>query len=308
MAALKFRKKLLLAKVETTYGTDATPTGAANAIQTSNLTITPIQAETAQQNLDSPFLGNEIQYLYGVHVMMEFDVSVAGSGTAGTAPNYGPLLLGCGTAETVTALQDTVYTPVSASEDSLTLYVFIDGQKHAMTGARGTFSLRFENGFPLYHFQYTGLWVDPASVANPDPTWTGWSQPVVLSNSNTTFSLHSGTPNMLSFTFDQANSVVYRNVVGEESVQIVDRAPAGNATIEAPALGTKNWFTTIKANTTGALQIVHGTTAGNIVQFDAAKVQMTNPRYGDDNGIATLQMDAVFIPTSGDDDFKITVK
>ena len=62
------------------------------------------------------------------------------------------------------------------------------------------------------------------------------------------------------------------------------------------------------ANTTGALQVVHGTTAGNIVQLDATLAQVLNPTYGESQGIRTLQMGLSIIPTNGDDDFKITVK
>ena len=44
---LSARKKLILLKTETTYGTDASP-GATNAMLASNVSITPLEAETVR--------------------------------------------------------------------------------------------------------------------------------------------------------------------------------------------------------------------------------------------------------------------
>ncbi|MEJ1353090.1 MAG: hypothetical protein RPU39_00175 [Candidatus Sedimenticola sp. (ex Thyasira tokunagai)] len=307
---MKFKKKVLVAKIEGTYGTDAAPTGAANAILVSNLDISPMEGSTVGRDLVRPTLGNDLQIHVGTHVKLECDVEVAGAGAAGTAPAYGPLLRICGMAQTINA-GDVQYDPVSGGEESGTLYFLLDGQQHALVGARGAFSLKADPGsIPKFHFSMTGLWVDPETVADVVPDWSAFQTPLAVTNDNTpTFGLHGISPNMLGFTFEQNNQVVYRNVVGEESVQITDRAPSGQVTIEAPTLDTKNFFTTAKANTTGALQLVHGVTAGNIVQFDADQVQLLQPKYGDSDGVATLQMGLSVIPTSaGDDDFKITVK
>ena len=37
------RKKFLIAKIESTYGTDPTPVAGTNAIQVTNLEVTPIE-------------------------------------------------------------------------------------------------------------------------------------------------------------------------------------------------------------------------------------------------------------------------
>lgn len=309
--ALKFRKKVILAKIETTYGTDATPTGAANAILVHDVSITPMQGDVISRDLVRPTLGNDQQIHVGTHVAIEFDVEAAGAGAAGTAPAYGPILRACGLAETVNAGTDVQYDPVSTGEEAATIYFHLDGQKHALTGARGSFSLRLDpKGIPYLHFSLLGLWVDPATAADPTPDFGSFQSPLAVTNDNTpTFTLHGISPNMLGFSFDQNNQVVYRNVVGEESVQITDRSPGGQVTIEAPALTTKNFFTVARANTLAAAQIVHGTTAGNIVQFDASQVQLLQPQYGESDGVATLQMGLSVVPTSsGDDEFKLTIK
>lgn len=308
--ALKARKAILLAKVESTYGTDSVPTGAANAILTSNLSISPIEGGTEQRNLDLPYFGGELAIHVGVHVKCEFDVELASSGTAGTAPAWGPLVISCGTAETVTALTKVEYKPISTDPAGLSMYLHFDGQKHAIVGARGTFTLNFETKkIPHLHFTFTGLWVDPAATSDPTPTLTGFKAPLPVSDTNTpTFSIHSTTPNLTSLQFDCGNTVVHRDVVGSESVIISDRVSKGKCTIEAPALGTKNWFTAAKANSTGTIQLIHGTAAGYIVQLDGPVVQAMNPKYGNQDGVRMLDLDLSFTPSAGNDEFVLTAK
>jgi hypothetical protein len=101
--------------------------------------------------------------------------------------------------------------------------------------------------------------------------------------------------------------VEYRNVVGNESVELVDRAVGGTISIEAPPISTKDFFTIANDSTTGAAQIVHGTTAGNIVTFDAPYCQIISPAYGGSQGIRTLDCGLAMIPSSsGNDEIKIT--
>ena len=97
------RKRVILAKIETTYGVDPTPTGAANAILVRNLNVTPQEADFTDRDLVRPFLGRSEQLPAAIRAMLDFEVEVAGAGTAGVAPGYGPLLRGCGFAESVLA-------------------------------------------------------------------------------------------------------------------------------------------------------------------------------------------------------------
>lgn len=308
--ALKFRRKVLLAKKEVTYGVDPTPVGATDAMLAQNLVITPQVAQEVKRNLERNYLGNEPSILVGLHVDLTFDVEIAGAGAAGTAPAYAPLLKACGWAETINAGVSAVYNPVSSNEDSATLYYNMDGQQHRIVGARGSVSLTFDpKGVPHYSFKLSGLYVDPAAVANPVPTLTGFKAPIPVSKTNTpTFSLQGFAANMALLTLDRANVVNYRNIVGTESVQISDRAPAGQVTIEEPALGTKDFFAIAKNATLGALQLIHGIVAGAIVQIDAPSVQCLNPSRKDDQGISMLDMKLLLLPVSGDDELVITVK
>ena len=54
MASVLTRRRLILAKIESTYGTDSSPTGSSNAILVRNLEIQPLVAETVNRDLVRP--------------------------------------------------------------------------------------------------------------------------------------------------------------------------------------------------------------------------------------------------------------
>jgi hypothetical protein len=109
------RKQTVLAKIESTYGTDPTPTGSANAILVRNLTVNPIAAETVGRDVIRSYLGESDQLLANKRVEMTFEIEMAGAGAAGTAPAYGPLLRACAMAETTVASAVTGTAQAGAS-------------------------------------------------------------------------------------------------------------------------------------------------------------------------------------------------
>lgn len=113
------RNRSVLAKIESAYGSDPTPTGAANAIGgLSNLVMTPQEATLVPRDLVRPYLGNSAQLPAAIFGRIAFEVEVAGSGTAETPTGYGPLLRACGFAETITA---AVVTGTAAAGSSTTI-------------------------------------------------------------------------------------------------------------------------------------------------------------------------------------------
>lgn len=308
--ALLRRKATLLAKIESVYGTDPTPTGAANAILVSDLNITPMDMKTEDRALIRPFLGNSEQLPVGVSVKFDFSVELAGSGAAGTVPAWGPLMRASGFSETQTPGVKVEYAPVSSNFESLTLYINLDGVLHKATGARLSPSFGFtRDKRPAIKFSGVGVFNTVTDVANPTVTLSAWKKPLPVSRTNTpTFSLHGYAGVMHEVTLDIANSLVYRELInGTPGAHITDRKPAGSVVMEAVSVATKDWWTSIKSATTGALQLVHGITAGNIVQVDAPGVQLINPQYQDQDGILMLQAGLVYTPVTGNDEVKIAV-
>lgn len=307
---LKSRRTVLLAKVETTYGVDSVPTGAANAILVRSVTLTPMETKAADRTLVRPYYGSFEQLPGTVNAMLECEVEMSGSGALGTVPAYGALLKGCAFAETITAGISVVYSPISAADQSLTIYYHLDGVLHKMLGARGSVSVKLAAGdIPVYSFKFTGLYSAVTDVPLPTATLTGFIKPVPTNSTNTTaFSLHGYAGVLQSLDIDVANQVVYRALVGTESVIITDRQAVGNVSLEAATIATKDWFTTVRNATTGALTVTQGTVAGNKVRIDAPAVQLITPKYADTDGIMHIQMGMRLVPgTAGNDELTFTI-
>lgn len=305
--ALFFLKKTLLAKLETTYGTDSVPTGSANAIYAKNVTITPMEANVLEREHVRGYFGGFEQIQTTAQTKIEFECDVAGSSAAGTAPPWGPLARACGLAETIVSLTSASYQPVSSGFEAVTIYFNIDGVNHSMTGCRGNVSLGFnKEEIPAFKFSFTGKYVAPTDTALPAQTLTEWQVPLPVNRVNTTFSLHSYAAIASAISLDLGNTVVFDDPINAtEQVRITGRKVTGNVSLEATTLAAKNWFTTAAARTTGTISMVHGTAIANRVEITAPVVHTGAPSISDGNGIVMLGMDLLLRPNAGNDEIVI---
>lgn len=99
--SLLTRKRLLLAKIESVYGTDPTPTGSANAILVRNLNAQPFSGQNVSRDVIRNYLGNSDLIVAQKLSQIDFEVELAGAGAAGTAPAWAPLLKACAFAESL---------------------------------------------------------------------------------------------------------------------------------------------------------------------------------------------------------------
>lgn len=303
------RRRTILAKTEVTYGVDPTPTGSANAILIRNLNVTPLNAEVASRDLVRPYLGNSEQLIASKHVQLDFEVELAGSGTAGTAPAYGPLLKACGLAET-DGVSDVVYAPVSSGFGSATIYFNIDGVLHKVTGARGNMEINIgARAIPFMKFTFTGIYNAPSDAALPTVDYSAFQTPLAANTSNTTgFQFFSFAGVLESLSLNLGNAVNYRSLIGSESVIMTDRQVSGTAVFEAPTITSKDFFAAALASTLGNLAITHGTSSGNKFQIASSRIDIANPTYTDNNGIHMLSVPFVAVPSSsGNDEISFTV-
>jgi len=301
MASVLTRRRLILAKLETTYGTDSSPTGASNAILVRNLDIQPLVADTVNRDLVRPYMGQADQLLAQTRVEVSFEVELAGSGTAGTAPAYGPLLRSCGLSETVVASTSVTYAPISTSFESSTIHYHQDGIRHTLTGCRGSFELSGEvGGIPVIAFTMTGIYSAPTDETLPTPTYANQATPLIFKQGNTSsFSAFGFSGVMQSYSFNVANDVIYRELVGgSKEILITNRAPSGNVVIEAPTIAGKDFFTVATGTSTGSITWQHGSTGGNIVTMTTAQSDLGNLTYSDSDGIQMLNMPFIAVPTS----------
>jgi hypothetical protein len=303
------RKRLILAKAESTYGTDSTPAGT-DAVLVRDLSITPQQNETVDRQLIRPYLGASQQLLANTRVEVTFQVEMAGSGTAGTAPRFGSILKACGFSETVVASTSVTYAPVSSSFSSVTLYYNVDGVLHKVTGCRGTFTINGTVGeIPYIEFTMTGIYNAPTDTAAPSTTYSNQASPLVFKQGNTSsFQLLSYAGCLQSVEISIGNEVAYRELVNcTKEVLITNRAVTGTLMIEAVTIATKDYFAAALTDSTlGNLQFTHGTTAGNRVVVSSSTIDIGAVSYDDSDGIQMLSIPVVAVPgSSGNDEISI---
>jgi len=307
--ALLARKTYILVKTESTYGTNSSPANT-DAVLVKNLELTPLAGDVVSRELIRGYLGNSESLIAQTYVQLTFEVELAGSGTAGTAPRYGPALQACGMALTTVASTSNTYAPVSSSPSSATIVYNTDGLNHVLTGCRGSFSITCEVGaIPTISFTMTGIYNSPTDVSPVSASYTNQATPLVFRQGNTSaFSIFSYSGLLQSFSFDLANETVYRQLVGSSAgeVLITDRKPAGSCMIEAPTIATKDFFAIALASATGGLSFLHGTAAGNRVTFNSPQTDITTPAYGETDGVRMLNLPYVSVPTTaGNDEFSL---
>lgn len=307
---INVRRAALVAKAESTYGTDSTPAGT-DAMLVHNLRIDPLKLNYAQRNPVMPFLGNQGSVVAAFWSEISFDVELAGAGSAGSAAPYGALLKACALAETLNAGADAQYAPVSSSFGSSTMKYYEDGVRHNMLGCRGNavFNLK-AGGLPMVSFRFLGLHVTVADASVVSPTLTGFQKPVAANLTNTTpFTLDSYAAVFNDLSIDLGNNVQYVNRPNFEGIRMLDRKAKGRVTFEKNLVSDKAWMPMVKGTSTYALTCTHGLTAGNIIKLDANQAQLTNYAESDDNGIKMVSLDLELQPSSaGNNEMKLTVK
>jgi hypothetical protein len=310
------RNTAILAKVETTYGTDPTPSGSANAVLISNASF-----DYSYNNVDRAllrgYMGGSEQLVGTRFVNLSFEVEIAGSGAAGTAPAWGDLLLACGMAEVVTASTCVEYSPVSSEMDSITIYYYDDGVVKKALGCMGTFEMAMGEGErPVFKFSFTGIDGGASAASTPSLTLSSWKAPLVITDTNTaqvtlggTYSagvVSGGTTyNSRGLSLNIGNDVQSNAMLGDQSVGITNRDATGSIEMDLTAAQEVSLMSDVNANTVTSMSMLHGTTGGGKILVFAPAVQRINPKQADYNGYRHISMDLRLTPSSGNDELTI---
>ena len=99
------QNRVLLGKIEASYGTDPVPGADADALLISNMQYNPLVGGSVERARGTGTLGSLAAIPINSHITFSFDMEIAGAGTAGLVPGYGLPLRAAAMSETVT--QDT---------------------------------------------------------------------------------------------------------------------------------------------------------------------------------------------------------
>lgn len=302
------QKTTVLAKKETAYGVVAMPQPS-DALLVSEMRITPLSAEMVDRNLVSGHLGAQRQFRAKERVEIAFRLELTGAGSAGTAPVWATLLRACGWREVLTTKEKAEYTPVDGSSDSVSIKYVVDGTIHLAKGCRGSASVDFTVGqIPTITFHFSGLIESISEGNNPGAQNKTWPLPVLPSTEVTpNVELAEHQVRLSKLQIDLGAKVEFVNFIGHQEMQIIDRRITGEMILQAPVLGDKDFFADVRDQSLHGLTLEHGNEEGHRIKFAAPKVQLSDLRYVDLDGIVVLEAGLRFTPSVAQDELKITV-
>ncbi len=316
-----FRNVFVLAKIETTSGTDSVPTGGANAIlPVGEVKVTTIEADRVPRNVRRGYFGSSGSFVGSTWMKIEFATEKAGSGTAGTAPAWGALLRACAWAEAVTAGQRVDYTPVSTGIETISIYAYTDGLQFKLIGASGDLTgSTVINGVPVYNWTFYAPYLAPTAASNPTPTLTAWKDPVLANDTNTSDLVLGGTYSAGAISggttyvsggieFSLGNQISRTELIGAKRSVITDRNITGTLkTLDLTASQEVALLALIPAATPTSVGMLHGTAAGYKVMEFFPQARLLGHAYQDVDGIITSDFQFEAPPASGNDDARIVV-
>ncbi len=290
------KNRLLLAKKETVYGTDPTPTVADNALEVKAIKVN-YQADLLDREIMRSSLSPRTPIVGKRWAEVTFTAELKGSGTKGVAPKIGALLQACGFAETASVGSSVLYSPSSSAIASVTVYVYdldLDGgnaRLHQLTGCRGQVSLKAEAGkLAELEFKMQGMYEAVTDVAAPSSPTFETTKPPVVESCN--FTLNSNTDLVVqNISIDMNNEVVSQDDISTANAIkgfiITGRKPSGTFNPEAVLAATYDFLADWVAATERALSMVVGSVAGNICTISAPQVALSSLADSDKSGILT---------------------
>lgn len=305
--------KVILAKLETTEGTDAAPTTALNAFRVLNFAETFMTADQKTRALELAYYGATPSTPSAFRRSFTFNMEMHGSGTATGIPPWMTMLQAAGMGVPAVGASSVTQAPITAATKSLTFWAYIDDLLMKATGARATFGFTIEDDeWPMFNFDLLGI-PDTAlaSQAAPGtPTITGYIDPVLAATENTTFTLGGYAPGLRRWSMAANVDRQLRSLIGPaDRVNMRGRSWSGEVVIECPDLTTKNYFTNIRPATTLAASVVQGTVTGNIVQVDCPKLQISGDvGISEEQGKVMVTLPVTALPNTGNDEILFTSK
>jgi len=294
--------RLLLAKVESTKGTDAVPTAGANAIR--HISASPTKN---QDNLDrvvvKTTMGN-LPHLVGKQTMqLEIVAELHGSGVVDTPPELSPLLRACGFAETINASTSVEYDPLTNAIESCTIYHYHDGLLWKYIGAVGTFTIDSTiNQVVTITFTMQAVYALPVATALPASPSFNATDPIVASSADT---VSDGASIAVgAFAVDAGNEVVDLYRTGSHDFRIVNRAPTLN--FNKNSVSTAAEWAALAAGTNAALSAVYGTAGGNRLTLSAPVGRRDAVAMAQEADVDTHDVTYRLYESAGDDQLQLT--
>ena len=307
------KQRIVTAKIETTYGVDAVPTIAANAIECKDLSES-FPFEAIDRDIYKEGMSNDAPLAGKRMAEISLTVELKGSGTRGTAGRLSPLLQAAGFKETVNAGASVIYGP-GELQKSCTIYVYdvnVNTGNYLLkkyVGCVGNPDANLKAGVPGYvKLAQKALYTKPVDVADPGtPTYEATIPPVVKSAA-----VKWGSELLLvldEIQFALGNEIVERpDINSANSITgylITGRKPTGSINPEKTLIAEHDFFDELEDKTKCLLQATIGSVSGNIVMVSGASCTIDKISLANRNGIGIFDIPIRFNRTVDSDEIFI---
>jgi len=311
--ALSAKKAIVLNALEATAGVKETLVAGDGGLAITEITYNPDIRLLPRQIISATF-GQLAAVPGSKSAALSFTTELKGGGSAGSAPELGIVLQGCGFAETVNAGVDVEYALANTGLQTLTSAYDIqdavsgNGPRFLIFGAQGNITISASVGeFGQTKVDLLGAFDPIVDVAPLSPTIEILAPPAFI---NGTFTIGGTALKVRSFEINTGNQLALipdiNAASGFDRVEYVDRAPTFSFVAELEKVSVHDFMGLVEAGTESALVIVTPAVAGNTVRIDATKLQYTTPTIGETDGVPTISMNGQ-LNKGGTDELLITV-
>lgn len=303
MAFRSVSDRVILAKVETTYGTAPSMT-AAEAILAMNASVRTVADQLARE-IDSPYFGGDPFVLVGKRIELDFEVDLLGSSTAGNAAPLSAIYRACGHSETLDAGVDATYAPVSTGQASATLDLYWAGVRFRLTGARGSMDVTWDiKNYARARIRMIGLLTIPADGEAPSGiSLSAFQTPAAIETATWLVTVGAYNAHATQLVLNQNATTPLIETSESRQVVWTDRKPGGNLiVVKDAALATWNPWSIADAHSIVTLTSTLTGGAGKNVTT-AIRAQLGYPEPTEVDGVAALNIPFTAIPNAGDDEY-----
>ncbi len=309
------KKGLCLAKLESAYAVEATPTAGLDILPVVN---SQWQWGPEYDAIQRMILDGGLRTVAGDNalprVSFSFQMELRGNRTNGSSPDISAgsstyalemddLLQACDmnptyVAESTGGARDgyVVYKPAAPVDEGkgCTFFLYTEKKLHKVVGAKGSLKLTLEAGKYCYlHFEFKGLYnTVPTDSSIPSPTFLD-TRPPLWVNGGTTYDAWSGGV-VSKIDLDLGNTVNRRDdgnsIKGVKGFAIYERASKLSFNPESVSEATHPVFSDLDTAKTKTLITNLGSQSGNRFNFTMAG-QQRKVSYGDQNGNRITQIE-----------------
>lgn len=300
---------LLLAKIETTEGTDAAPVAATDAIQLIE-PFEPTGEMSLQRMRDKALVGVGFQGIpptkgtgFITNWPSKFYLRGSRNTTAFSAanlPDTDPYMMAAGCAGTLVVTggsESITYKPAASGLKSITEYYYVDGKLRKHLAAKADITMSVEAGYPIeLAVKRIGLYQADTDVAIPASPAFGTADPPIA-DASIAFTIGGfATAIARKFTMSFGNRIEQRPSLnattgGLSFPKIRDRAIGWTLLLEEELVGTIDMEGWRRSNTGLAVSFLQGAIQYNKAQFNAPNARVEKIKVQDSGGTQMLLLE-----------------